>query len=118
MRPSAARSTPFSAASCSLVRRLSPSHAEIERSSSWDFCAARAPLSRPRPGAVSGERSSVWTMILSNTTLSWAGAPAAGGVDGPPPANCQPVAGAQLNGLNWDRGVVVNEIQSVDNGNG
>jgi hypothetical protein len=39
-------------------------------------------------------------------------------VDGPPPANCQPVPGATLNGLNWTRAVTVNEIQSVDNGNG
>jgi hypothetical protein len=51
-------------------------------------------------------------------TMTWRACWVAGVVDGPPPANCQPVAGAQLNGLNWNRAVVVNEIQSVDNGNG
>jgi hypothetical protein len=51
-------------------------------------------------------------------TMTWRACWVAGIVDGPPPADCQPVAGAQLNGLNWARAVTVNEIQSVDNGNG
>ena len=42
----------------------------------------------------------------------------AGADDGPPPADCQPVAGAQLDGTNWNLPVTVNEIQSADNGNG
>jgi hypothetical protein len=37
----------------------------------------------------------------------------------PDPATCTPVPGAQLNGTNWGpQQVVVNEIQSVNNGNG
>jgi hypothetical protein len=51
-------------------------------------------------------------------TMTWQACWLPGLVDGPPPANCQPVPGAQLNGLNWTRAVTVNEIQSVDNGNG
>ncbi len=51
-------------------------------------------------------------------TMTWQACWVAGIVDGPPPANCQPVDGAQLNGLNWARAVTVNEIQSVDHGNG
>jgi hypothetical protein len=51
-------------------------------------------------------------------TMTWRACWVAGVVDGPPPANCQPVPGATLNGLNWTRAVTVNEIQSVDNGNG
>ena len=51
-------------------------------------------------------------------TMTWRACWVAGVVDGPPPADCQPVPGAALNGLNWTRAVTVNEIQSVDNGNG
>jgi hypothetical protein len=52
-------------------------------------------------------------------TMTWQAcwAPVAGG-DPPTPATCQPVPGAQLNGLNWTRPVTVNEIQSVNNGAG
>ena len=52
-------------------------------------------------------------------TMTWRAcwAPVAGG-DPPAPGNCQPVPGAQLNGLNWTRPVTVNEIQSVNNGAG
>jgi hypothetical protein len=52
-------------------------------------------------------------------TMTWQAcwAPVAGG-DPPTPAACQPVPGAQLNGLNWNRPVTVNEIQSVNNGAG
>jgi hypothetical protein len=51
-------------------------------------------------------------------SLTWQACWVAGIVDGPPPADCQPVAGAQLNPTNWARPVTVNEIQSVDNGQG
>ncbi|HWG12498.1 MAG TPA: hypothetical protein VG268_04415 [Streptosporangiaceae bacterium] len=51
-------------------------------------------------------------------TMTWQACWMPGLVNGPPPANCQPVAGAQLNPVNWARPVFVNEIQSVDNGNG
>jgi hypothetical protein len=56
-----------------------------------------------------------WQLTAS---MTWQACWAPGLVDGPPPANCQPVAGAQLNPVNWARPVFVNEIQSVDNGNG
>jgi hypothetical protein len=51
-------------------------------------------------------------------TMNWRAcwAPVAGG--GLPPANCSPVPGAQPNGLTWTRPVTVNEIQSINNGNG
>ena len=51
-------------------------------------------------------------------TMTWRACWVAGVVDRPPPANCRPVPGATLNGLTWTRAVTVNEIQSVDNGNG
>ena len=51
-------------------------------------------------------------------TMAWQACWVAGVDDGPPPADCQPVAGAQLDGTNWNLPVTVNEIQSVDNGNG
>ena len=51
-------------------------------------------------------------------TMTWRACWVPGVVDGPPPAKCQPVPGANLNGLTWTRAVTVNEIQSVDNGNG
>ena len=56
-----------------------------------------------------------WTLGAS---LTWQACWVAGVVDGPPPATCQPVAGAQLDATNWARPVTVNEIQSVDNGQG
>ena len=51
-------------------------------------------------------------------TMTWRACWVPGVVDGPPPAGCQPVPGANLNGLNWTRPITVDEIQSVDNGNG
>jgi hypothetical protein len=52
-------------------------------------------------------------------TMTWRACWAPVVSDGPPPAGCQPVPGAQLNNVTWGpRPVVVNEIQSVDNGNG
>jgi hypothetical protein len=56
-----------------------------------------------------------WQMTA---TMNWQScwAPILGG--GAPPANCAPVPGAQLNGLNWTRPVFVREIQSVNNGAG
>ena len=56
-----------------------------------------------------------WTLGAS---LTWQACWVPGIVDGPPPADCQPVAGAQLDATNWARPVTVNEIQSVDNGQG
>jgi hypothetical protein len=50
--------------------------------------------------------------------LTWQACWVAGIVDGPPAAGCQPVTGAQLDPTNWASPVTVNEIQSVDNGNG
>ena len=50
--------------------------------------------------------------------MTWQACWVAGIVNGPPPANCQPVDGAQLDPTNWAHAVTVNEIQSVDNGNG
>jgi hypothetical protein len=52
-------------------------------------------------------------------TMTWRAcwAPVAGG-NPPGPGNCRPVPGAQLNGLNWNKPVIVNEIQSVNNGAG
>jgi hypothetical protein len=48
-------------------------------------------------------------------TMTWRAcwAPVAGG-NPPAPGNCRPVPGAQLNGLNWNKAVTVNEIQSVN----
>ena len=37
--------------------------------------------------------------------------------DGPPPADCNPVPGADLNPVNWARNVNIREIQSA-NGSG
>jgi hypothetical protein len=35
-------------------------------------------------------------------------------VGGPPPANCTPVPGAELNPDNWARNVTVHEIQAAN----
>jgi hypothetical protein len=51
-------------------------------------------------------------------TMTWRACWVPGLVDGPPPAACGAVPGATLNGLTWTRAVTVDEIQSVDNGNG
>jgi hypothetical protein len=56
-----------------------------------------------------------WQMTA---TMNWQTCWAQNGGGGAPPANCTPIPGAQLNGLTWTRPVYVNEIQSVNNGNG
>ena len=50
-------------------------------------------------------------------TLTWRACWAPEVADGPPPANCTPVPGADLNPANWARNVNVHEIQSA-NGTG
>ena len=50
-------------------------------------------------------------------TLTWRACWAPVVADGPPPANCTPVPGADLNPANWARNVNVHEIQSA-NGTG
>ena len=84
-------------------------------SSQIDTAAARnaGPGTTPDCGAIF-QAPATWQLTA---TMAWRACWVAGVVDGPPPANCQPVPGAQLNGLNWARAVTVNEIQSVDNGN-
>jgi hypothetical protein len=56
-----------------------------------------------------------WNLAATQT---WRACWAPGVQTGAPPAGCQPVPGAQLDPLNWDQRVAVDEIQSVDNGNG
>jgi hypothetical protein len=53
-----------------------------------------------------------------NATMTWTACWAPGVQTGAPPADCQPVAGAQLDPLIWQHRVLVDEIQSVDNGQG
>jgi hypothetical protein len=53
-----------------------------------------------------------------NASMTWRACWAPGVETGAPPADCQPVAGAQLDPVNWQQRLVVDEIQSVDNGNG
>jgi hypothetical protein len=53
-------------------------------------------------------------------SMTWQTCWAQGGAadDPPDPATCTPVPGAELNGTNWaPKQIVVNEIQSVNNGN-
>jgi hypothetical protein len=54
-----------------------------------------------------------WTI---NATLTWRTCWVPDVQDGPPPAACAPVPGADLNPVNWTRNVTVHEIQSA-NGN-
>jgi hypothetical protein len=49
-------------------------------------------------------------------TLTWHACWAPGVMDGPPPANCTPVPGADLNPVNWARNVNVHEIQAANGG--
>ena len=49
-------------------------------------------------------------------TLTWQACWAVGIVNGPPPANCNPVPGADLNPVNWARNVNVREIQAANGG--
>jgi hypothetical protein len=51
-------------------------------------------------------------------TMTWRACWAPVASDGPPPADCQPVPGAQLNGTVWHNQIVANEIQSIDSGTG
>lgn len=46
-------------------------------------------------------------------TLTWRTCLVPGVVNGPPPAKCTPVPGAELNPVNWARNVTVDEIQTV-----
>jgi len=81
-----------------------------------DTATARnaGPGTTPDCGAVF-ESPATWQVTAAQT---WRACWVPGVVDGPPPANCQPVPGATLNPLNWARNVAVDEIQSVDNGAG
>jgi hypothetical protein len=49
-------------------------------------------------------------------TLTWQACWAVGVDNGPPPANCNPVPGANLNPANWARNVNVREIQAANGG--
>jgi hypothetical protein len=49
-------------------------------------------------------------------TLTWHACWAPGVVDSPPPANCTPVPGANLNPANWASNVNVREIQAANGG--
>ena len=49
-------------------------------------------------------------------TMTWQACWAVGVDDGPPPAGCNPVAGANLNPVNWARDVNVHEIQAANGG--
>jgi hypothetical protein len=49
-------------------------------------------------------------------TLTWQACWAVGIDNGPPPANCNPVPGANLNPANWARNVNVREIQAANGG--
>ena len=72
------------------------------------------PGTKPDCGAVF-QSPATWQITA---TMTWRACWEPGVVDGPPPAGCRPVPGATLNGLNWTRPITVDEIQSVDNGNG
>jgi len=52
-----------------------------------------------------------WTITA---TLTWHACWVVGVVNGPPPANCAPVPGADLNPANWARNVNVHEIQAAN----
>ncbi len=47
-------------------------------------------------------------------TLAWKTCWVPEAVDGPPPANCTPVPGAELNPDAWTRAVTVHKIQSAN----
>jgi hypothetical protein len=47
-------------------------------------------------------------------TLTWRTCWVPAVVNGPPPAACNPVPGANLNPVNWNRNVVVHEIQAAN----
>ena len=52
-----------------------------------------------------------WTI---GATLTWRTCWVPQVVNGPPPAACNPVPGANLNPVNWNRNVVVHEIQAAN----
>ena len=52
-----------------------------------------------------------WTITA---TLTWHACWVVGVVNGPPPANCAPVPGADLNPANWARNMNVHEIQAAN----
>ena len=59
-------------------------------------------------------RRSVTRPVEDHRDDDLAGLLGAGVTDGPPPAACNPVPGAALDGLNWTRNLNIHEIQSAN----